>query len=283
MPRKSAALRLSQAKELYASYQEAGLEGMKGGRFIRDMVFRLDRGRGLSKGQRNWLDSLIEEGVPQPKGNRELLSKIDDAIATVGMESKAGILNDFRFKIYNGWDLSPKQSKWLQDMLTDAEDLKINGPWMPDENQIQLMRDIAALSRGYNSAYWSTHGGTYRAVGKIRDFLEVYDSEYDDKNLIEKRLSAVGLDEWSITKAAKSMRGRLQELREKPYAEVGSLVWTRYRADGARWNDLQWFQAPVCGPPTVSDRGQVVYPVLNPVAGLIEVTKDQITKRKPRR
>jgi hypothetical protein len=255
---------------------------MKGGRFIRDMISRLERGKGLSKGQRNWLDSLIEEGVPQPKGDQVLLSKIDEAIATLGMESKVSALNDFRRKVFNGWSLSPKQSKWLADMIVDADQLRISGPWAPDEEQIGLMRDIANLSRGYNSTYWATHGGTARAVEKIRDYLKILDNESIVDDSQTQTLAKIGLDEWCINKAKKAMNGRLRELREVPYAKAGDLVWTRYRPDGASWNDLQWFQAPVCGPPEVSSRGTVVYPVLNPIVGLIEVTKDEIAKRKPR-
>ena len=280
MPRKSAKLRLSQAEELYKSYSDEGMTESKGGRFIRDMIARLSRGRGLSKGQRNWLDSLIEEGVPQPKGDQVLLAKIDQAIETPGMERRRDILSDFRRKVFNGWNLSPKQTQWLSSMIADAETLRIEGPWTPNEEQLQDMRDIAALSRGYNSVYWSTHGGTWRAVEKIRAYLEVL-----DKGTLEARveLAPIALDEWCINKAKKAMAGRIRELRKKPYVVMGDLVWTRYRDPGALWNEpYQWFRAPVCGSPEISEKGEVVYPVLNPVLGLIMVTNQQIAKRKPK-
>ena len=284
MPRKSAALRLSQATELYAAYQDANIAEVKTGRFIRDMIARLTIGKGLSKGQRNWLDSLIEEGVPQPKGDQVLLSKIDSAISTRGMESKVNVLNDFRRKVYNGWNLSSKQAKWLSDMLAQAKDFRVNGRWEPSELQLSDMRDIANLSRGYSSVYWQTHGGTYRAVEKIREYLRVLAIEPTSENADtrDRHLAEIGLDEWCINKAKKAMAGKIRELREKPYAEVGALVWTRYRPEGSSWNDLQWFQAPVCGAPEVSPNGAIVYPVLNPVRGLILVTKEEIAKRKPR-
>ena len=282
MPRKSATLRLSQATELYAAYQKASIEEVKTGRFIRDMIARLQGGRGLSKGQRNWLDSLIEEGVPQPKGDQVLLSKIDSAISTLGMESKIDVLNDFRRKVYNGWDLSPKQAKWLSGMLAQAKDFRTNGCWAPSENQVKDMKDIANLSRGYSSIYWQSHGGTYRAVEKIREYLHLLEVELTSENAEHREvaLAKVGLDEWCINKAKKAMAGKFRELREKPYAKVGTLVWTQYRPEGAIIH--QWFQAPVCGAPEVSPNGTVVYPVLNPARGLILVTKEQIAKRKPK-
>jgi len=281
MPRKSAALRLSQAQKLYEDYTEASIQDDRSGRFVRDMILRLERGKGLSQGQRRWLDSLIDEGVPQPKGDQVLLAKIDEAIQTPGMEPKHQVLSDFRRKVFNGWNLSVKQAAWLSKMLADADDLRVNGPWRPSEENISIMRDLIALSRGYSTVYWQTHGGTYRAVEKIRDYIAVIDSEMTDETARNQALAKIGLDEWSINKAKKSMRGRLAELREKPYVVAGDLVWTRFRPEGASWNDLQWFRAPVCGDPEVSDRGQVVYPVLNPALGLILVSKDELAKRKP--
>ena len=282
MPRKSATLRLSQAQELYASYREANIEEVKSGCFIRDMISRLERGKGLSKGQRNWLDSLIDEGIPQPKGDQLLLAKIENAISTLGMESKAGVLSDFRRKVFNGWDLSIKQAKWLDDLLAQAHEFRISGPWQPNEDLVFMMRDIASLSRGYSTVYWQTHGGTYRAVEKIRNYLELIDAECENEDFRIKALAGVGLDEWCINKAKKAMAARIRELRESPYVKAGDLVWTRYRADNNSWNDLQWFRAPVCGDPEVYERGEVVYPVLNPVLGLILVSKEKLQKRKPR-
>ena len=282
MPRKSAVLRLAQAQELYTSYREANIEEMKSGYFIRDMISKLEIGKGLSKGQRNWLDSLIDEGVPQPKGDQVLLAKIESAISTLGMESKAGVLSDFRRKVFNGWDLSIKQSKWLDDLLSQAQELRISGPWKPNEELVFMMRDIASLSRGYSTVYWQTHGGTYRAVEKIRNYLQVIDADCEDEDLRAKELAKVGLDEWCINKAKKAMAGRIRELRDNPYVKEGDLVWTRYQANEQSWPKLQWFRAPVCGAPEVSERGEVVYPVLNPVLGLILVSKEKLQKRKPR-
>ena len=284
MARKSAKLRLSQSSELFAKYTEAGLETTRAGMFIRDMIVRLDRGKGLSQGQRRWLDSLIEEGIPTPKGDEALIAAIDEAIATPGMERRHDILRDFRHKAFNGWNLSTKQATWLDSMIAEAKKLREEGPWQPSEEQISIMRDIAALSRGYNSVYWASHGGTYRAVEKIRLYLGILDLDAADHPEAHRKaeMARVGLDEWCLNKAKKAMAGRLRELREQPYAKSGDLVWTRYRAPEANWNELQWFQAPVCGNPEVSERGHVVYPILNPILGLIMVSKDEIAKRKPR-
>ena len=97
MPRKSAILRLSQASKLFNEFTDAGLADSYQGKFIRDAMARLSRGRGLSKKQRDWLDGLIEEGVPAPK-NPEQVARLEAAAIVVGMEGKASILNDFANK-----------------------------------------------------------------------------------------------------------------------------------------------------------------------------------------
>ena len=76
MPRKSRELRLSQTKSLIEAYADAGIgHADRSFRFMNDMSARLERGKGLSKGQRNYLDNLIDQGVPKPK-NEEKVKEI---------------------------------------------------------------------------------------------------------------------------------------------------------------------------------------------------------------
>ena len=82
MPRKSRQLRLQQAQELHAAWAKSPFANDWRHRFIRDMISRLERDRGTSTKQRNWLDSLIEEGVPAAENkNPELVAQIDIAVA----------------------------------------------------------------------------------------------------------------------------------------------------------------------------------------------------------
>ena len=88
MPRKSKELRKQQAHDLATQYNNEGLGNDYRARFIRDMISRLDRNKGLSKRQREWLDSLIAEGIPKPKGNPQLLQSIREALAVEGLPSR---------------------------------------------------------------------------------------------------------------------------------------------------------------------------------------------------
>ena len=67
MARKSRELRLTQTKDMIQKFESAGLGNDKVCRFMRDMEYRLERNKALSSGRRNWLDRIIDEGVPESK------------------------------------------------------------------------------------------------------------------------------------------------------------------------------------------------------------------------
>ena len=126
MARKSRDLRLAQTKDLIAKYEAAGLGNDKVCRFMRDMETRLERNKALSSGRRNWLDRLIDEGVPEAK-NPERVEEILAAANLEGMQEKKSVLEDFAGKVRKGWSLSEKQESWLNKMLAEAQDIRENG------------------------------------------------------------------------------------------------------------------------------------------------------------
>ncbi len=65
MPRKSLAVRLAETKATLELWKAAGMEQDRSAQFMRDMIVRMERNRGLSTGQRKYVDSLIEQGAPQ--------------------------------------------------------------------------------------------------------------------------------------------------------------------------------------------------------------------------
>ena len=102
MPRKSRELRLSQTKSLIEAYTEAGIgHADRSFRFMNDMSARLERGKGLSKGQRDYLDNLIDQGVPKPK-NEEKVKEILEAAEVDGMQEVSSTLKDFAYKVGKG-------------------------------------------------------------------------------------------------------------------------------------------------------------------------------------
>ncbi len=258
--RKSKEVRLKEAKELHAVYVEINLERDKRARFIYDMIAKLQLGKSLSTGQRRWLDSLIEEGQPKIVGDKKEIEKITAALEVAGLsESEASALRDFRYKISKGWDLSDKQSAWMNRILEKSDKIAREGPYAPDDDTVSVLRKCVKLSKGYTPVYWSTHGGARRALENVSQWLA----------------GGGYIDEWCVDKLISTMRSRLRELEDKPYANSGDLVWYRSRTG------LQFSPGVVSGPPEISDKGDIVYPVLAE-GSLLFVTKHCITKRKPR-
>ena len=114
--RKSVELRLSQTRELIEAYLASGLTSDRSYNFMNDMVCRLEQGKGISKGQRSYLDSLIDQGVPKPK-NEAKVNEVLAAAEVDGMQDVKSTLSDFAFKIGKGWDLSEKQEKFLANLF----------------------------------------------------------------------------------------------------------------------------------------------------------------------
>jgi len=257
MPRKSAHLRLSESQSLLTLYSDSGLSDDYRARFIRDMTVRLQRNKSLSKKQKDWLDSLIDEGVPEPKGDQELIARIEVAQDVEGMNPyNVRILSDFLSKIKRGWSLSEKQTAWMNGILEEADKIVHHGPYSPDEETIETLKTCVRLSLGYSSVYWETHGGTKKAFVNVKNWLE----------------EGGFIDEWSVKKLIKAMSSRLRELQSTPYVNPGDLVWCRFALTKHPALGV------VSGGPSVSAYGKIVYSIL--VDGKVEeLAKDRLAKR----
>ena len=154
MPRKSRELRFQQATSLLEVYKTMNMAGNYQGRFIRDMCYRLEIGKGLSKKQRDWLDSLIEDGAPTPKGDPALIAKIQDAMEADGMQHRQNILSDFLHRIQQGWNLSEKQEKFLNIMFAEAEKVRTMGRWSPDDALCSKLKMAVLITHGRNGGGW---------------------------------------------------------------------------------------------------------------------------------
>jgi len=212
MARKSQALRLEQAETLLAAYDTAGLGAEYNARFIRDMVSRLQRAKYPTKRQRDWLDGLIDEGIPAPKGDLVYIAALDEALATEGIDF-AEILTDFRGKLARGWDLSVKQKAWCDSLLEKAKSLRDGTFWRPDEETTERLKLAVEVAVCYNSMYWSTHGGMAKALNNVRLWLTG---------------EAKMVDEWSVKMALKAVTGKLK-LMESPRFNVGDKCFVSRR------------------------------------------------------
>jgi hypothetical protein len=254
MARKSRELRLTQTQELIKAYEAAGLGEDRSCRFARDMEWRLNTNRGLSPKRRAWLDSIIESGVPAPK-NEVRVNEIMAAADLKGMERHRDILVDFAGKVRRGWDLSPKQVTWLDNMLTEANEIRTNGIWTPDAGLAAKMVIAARIGKAKDGWYWNHRPGTSKAHGKVTSWLA------DPGNN--------QIDEWACNKLLDAYKKYFREL-DVPRHEVGGMRYFRGEV------------GIISGAPFVNDGGSLVYPML--VSGMLtDVAADSIGKRRQKR
>ena len=208
MPRKSRETRLQQTIDLISKYEEAGLGSDRVCVFARDMKYRLERKKALSPRRRAFLDSVIEQGIPEPKGDPEYIAKIDAAIATPGVEN-ADVLREFRGKISRGWSLSEKQTNWCNALIKKAAEIRDGTYWRPDEEMTKRIETAVACYVCYSGSYWDSHPGGWRAMSKARQWL----SE-----------EVAIIDQYTVEKLFKTVAGKLREM-ENPRFQSGNICY----------------------------------------------------------
>ena len=189
--RKSRSLRLAQAKETLEAFKTAGLaNNTSAGRFLQDVIPRMERGKYPTKRQRDWLDSIIESGPPEPpNSNKALVEKINNALSVEGIEFNH-ILEDFKSRLVRGYDLSERQMTFCKRLIQKADDVRSGNIWAPDDEMRADLELAVLVSQCYSSGYWSTHPGTYQALSACHRWLNGA-STYVEKYHVEKLLRGV--------------------------------------------------------------------------------------------
>ena len=172
MARKSLDRRLSETRTTYSMWIEAGMENDRAATFMRDMIARMERKKGMSTGQRKFLDNLIEKGAPQLH-NVDRCALIDEAMSVAGMELSTQPLTDFRYKLSKGWSLSEKQEAYLAGLLEKAESLKAGLPVLDDTDK-WLLEQLIAYGYGRGDYYWQHRPGHYRTWQNAMHFYETH-------------------------------------------------------------------------------------------------------------
>ena len=261
MPRKSKELRISQTKTLIEDYQKAGIgHADRSFRFMNDMVVRLERGKGLSSGQRNYLDNLIDQGVPSLK-NEDRVNYILAASEVDGMQEVSSTLRDFAYKVGKGWSLSEKQEAFLEKLLQKSEKLKVEGRFRPSDVIVEDLLIADAVLRHKNGWYWQHRVGTAKAYDKVQAWLrwntskaaldKLVQSHPDHTFQLEKEPL---IDQWSCDKVLKTVKNQIAEIKN-PRHLVGSMAWMKPGGSAQKVLGL------ISGEPSVQ-KGVVVYPFL---------------------
>jgi len=235
MARKSREVRLTQTKNLISKYEAAGLGNDKVCRFMRDMEYRLERNKGLSTGQRNWLDRLIDEGVPAAQ-NEARVTEILAAANLEGMQQKKSVLEEFAGKVRRGWSLSEKQEKWLNGMLSEAQDIRVNGIWHPSDELKADLEICLRLAKTKNGWFWNHKPGAAKAYNKVESYMDG---------------TSTRVDEWACNKFLNVFKTIIKELKTPKHA-VGSMCFIGYTKEVAVIADV----------PFVNEHGKLVYPII---------------------
>jgi hypothetical protein len=173
MPRKSLQRRLSETITSLELWVDAGLGSDRQAQFLRDMISRMQRGKGLSAGQRKYVDSLIDQGAPKIY-NAATLALIDTALVVAGMEQQRQPLTDFRYKLSKGYELSEKQQAFLNGMLAQAVQLTKNGMPELSKSDRDLVVGLFAACRTQSNWYWSHRPGAHRAYQNAESMFHVH-------------------------------------------------------------------------------------------------------------
>jgi len=262
--RKSKEQRLADTQAAIAQWEAAGLKADRRTAFMRDALLRLQRDKGLSPKQREWLDTLCAEGPPAPKGDPKLLARIDAALEHLDARGKEA-LTSMRGTITRGYKLSEKQEGFLANLLAGAEKVAKHGHWQPAP-ELKRKADFACAILSTRSPVWQgTHPGTMGAVNKYKAWQADPKSHHIDEYLVTKVMSA----------CAPAMREY-----DKPKFEEGELVWLTASVGGYGLGPLlpAGTMALVTGGPEAI-HGDVGYPVL--VGATPSVMYGKILTRNP--
>ena len=262
-------------KQRVEEYDAAGLSGHRNAKFAQDMIGRTQLGKGFTAGQRKWVESIINEPIPTAK-DQDLYDRILSASETKGLKHRSKeILLEFSIKVFNGWNLSEKQSAFLASLLKEADDVSANGPWLPSPEQITDLHACMKLSRRYqHSGFLSSHPGLQKALIVTDHFLGWIGKYGDDADSVVQS----GLSEWHVNKVLKQFKTPLAELAS-PKHPAGETRYVKYMDNNM---DTSYYIALIVDDPVVSDKGQVTYPVI--VNGAMKhVLGERLMKRGPKK
>lgn len=271
MPRKSRTLRLQQAQALDTAWAASPFANDWRHRFIRDMIARLERDRGTSTKQRNWLDTLIEEGVPAAENkNPELVAQIDVAVAAFENAGAAynwerEVLVDMRPRVLLGKSLSEKQMHLLTRLIFDGEQIAAGNIWAPDEEMVQDLKHAVNLYNGYAQMWRSERPAVYRAVVETKAFLE----------------NGTALKAAAAQRLLKAVAGKLKKIKSPRFksGDVGKLTKRTYDRN-TRSYEVTAVERLVCMSDVyVTENGAIVNDWLLPTGEFKTIAAEKVAKR----
>jgi len=265
MPRKSQEHRTQQTLDLIAAYNSAGILDSRQGRFIQDVAGKMQRGKYPTKRQREWLDSLIETGVPESKGDPALLARINEAREVwAGNPNRAyqlNVVDDFHGRLRGGRELSVKQNTYLTSLLEKAQKDMAGIKWVPTEDQKTGLEIAVKLYTGY-SEYWKRdRPAVYTCVERVREWLA--------------GVEHAEIEEYHYNKLMKAVAGRIKKFKN-PRFKLGDMAYY-YMSDLGTLLDGRRIVTAVTDV-YINDRGAIINDWLHD-GNVVAIDQDRIAKR----
>jgi len=176
MARKSKEQRTLETRQLLEAWEKAELTNDKRYFFIDEMLNSLERGKNLTTKQREWLDSLIKEGVPQLSlNNKQIIQKIESAIeifsSLKSRDWQISVLRDLRARIIVYENLSEKQENMLRSLVLESEKIASGDVWRPDVEMIENLKISLRLYKGYDLGWRAVRPGLNNIYKEVSDFI----------------------------------------------------------------------------------------------------------------
>ena len=264
MTRKSQAKRLEEGRALSILYVEARLTTSWEYGFLASIIEQMELGKYPTKRQRTRFDAMIDEGVPEAKGDKKLLASVDAAIeywsGNPDRDWDAGVLRDLRRNVFKGWSLSEKQKSLLDKLLQRCEDDKSGkNDFHPTDAQVDELRILTRLYYGYAHQWQHARPALAKAADRVIRYLR----------------GEASIELYHYEKLMKAMSSRLKKV-QNPRFKKGDLSQAR-----------QWDRS-IPGEPVVifcmsdvyiNEEGEIVNDWMVPSAGIRQYSPDQLPKR----
>ena len=173
MPRKSLLQRKSELTALQEEYNQNPANQQFYNwdySFVGAMLERIERNKTLTKKMRDKIDDLVATGMKQVPENNDADELIE--MAEYLDPKMKSILLSFADKIRKNYNLSQKQKDFMQALLNQAEEIKVNGYWQPTDEIKNTMGIVLSLAeRCYTQNYWYSHPSAERAIAKLQGYL----------------------------------------------------------------------------------------------------------------
>lgn len=267
MPRKSKDRRLEEGYNLERQLTEANLTTSWEYRFLTSMIEQMELGKYPTKRQRARFDGMIEEGVPEAKGDKKLLARVDAAIkhwsGNPDRDWDAGVLRDLRRNVFNGWNLSEKQQGLLDKLLQRcADDKEGLNDFTPTDEQVDDLRLLSKIYYGYAHNWQADRPALAKAVDRVNRYLR----------------GEANIEEYHYNKVMKAMGARLKKLRNPRFnrGDISQLIlWATSQATSPGESVIMLCVSDVY----INEKGEIVNDWMAPGLGVRSYDPDRLPKR----